>query len=245
MDRGSKFGQKSAEDAWKSSEADALYKLHAAGVRLPTPVMFIDVFLLMENRGHAHRRRSTYERDPQKQTARDTPMRAATAHCERRFFPRCCTWRDDRNGLHELGREEPPRALPLPRPAPLAHVPHRHRAQSAAAPGRRARARSHDHELLAARDRRVGKVALQHGEVVAAEREHDHRVLAALRLVHGERVGELQLLDAFALVLEALAFELDDDVKLDDLAWCEIYDEAHLRRALDQILPAINDRDSG
>jgi len=32
--------------------------------------------------------------------------------------------------------------------------------------------------------------------------------------------------------------------KLDDLAWCEIDDEAHLRRALDQILPAINDRDS-
>ncbi|HLL82271.1 MAG TPA: RIO1 family regulatory kinase/ATPase [Longimicrobium sp.] len=46
--KGSRFGQAAAEDAWKSAEADALYKLHAAGVRVPTPVMFYEGVLLME-----------------------------------------------------------------------------------------------------------------------------------------------------------------------------------------------------
>jgi RIO kinase 1 len=48
MARGSKFGKATAEDAWKSAEADALYKLHAADVRVPTPVLFLDGVLLME-----------------------------------------------------------------------------------------------------------------------------------------------------------------------------------------------------
>jgi RIO kinase 1 len=48
MDRGSSFGKAAAEDAWKSAEADALYKLHAEGVRVPTPVLFLDGVLLME-----------------------------------------------------------------------------------------------------------------------------------------------------------------------------------------------------
>src|SRR5580693_4468414 len=48
MDRGSAFGRAVAEDAWKSAEADALYKLHAEGVRVPTPVLFLDGVLLME-----------------------------------------------------------------------------------------------------------------------------------------------------------------------------------------------------
>jgi|CZKU01.1.fsa_nt_gi RIO kinase 1 len=48
MDRGTKFGKAAAEDAWKSAEADALYKLHAADVRVPTPVLFLDGVLLME-----------------------------------------------------------------------------------------------------------------------------------------------------------------------------------------------------
>ena len=48
MDRGSKFGKAASEDAWKSAEADALYKLHAAEVRVPTPVLFLDGVLLME-----------------------------------------------------------------------------------------------------------------------------------------------------------------------------------------------------
>ncbi|MDP9151573.1 MAG: hypothetical protein M3O36_16760, partial [Myxococcota bacterium] len=48
IDRGSKFGKAVAEDAWKSAEADALYKLYAAGVRVPAPVLFLDGVLLME-----------------------------------------------------------------------------------------------------------------------------------------------------------------------------------------------------
>jgi RIO kinase 1 len=48
IDRGTRFGKAAAEDAWKSAEADALYKLHAAEVRVPTPVLFLDGVLLME-----------------------------------------------------------------------------------------------------------------------------------------------------------------------------------------------------
>src|SRR5580700_10528521 len=48
MNRGSTFGKAAAEDAWKSAEANALYKLHAEGVRVPTPVLFLDGVLLME-----------------------------------------------------------------------------------------------------------------------------------------------------------------------------------------------------
>ncbi len=48
MDRGSKFGRAAAEEAWKSAEANALYKLHAEGVRVPTPVLFLEGVLLME-----------------------------------------------------------------------------------------------------------------------------------------------------------------------------------------------------
>ena len=48
MDRGSKFGQAAAEEEWKSAESDALHKLHAQGVRVPTPVLFYEGILLME-----------------------------------------------------------------------------------------------------------------------------------------------------------------------------------------------------
>jgi RIO kinase 1 len=48
MDKGSRFGQRAAEEAWKSAEADALYKLHAAGARVPKPVLFYEGVLLME-----------------------------------------------------------------------------------------------------------------------------------------------------------------------------------------------------
>ena len=47
MDRGSRFGQQAAEDAWKSAEADALYKLHAQGVRVPVPILFYEGVLIM------------------------------------------------------------------------------------------------------------------------------------------------------------------------------------------------------
>jgi RIO kinase 1 len=48
MDRGTAFGKQAAEEAWKSAEADALYALHAAGVRVPKPVLFYEGVLLME-----------------------------------------------------------------------------------------------------------------------------------------------------------------------------------------------------
>src|SRR5512139_2598335 len=54
MDRGSRFGQAAAEEAWKTKEADALHALHAAGVRVPRPVMFYEGILLMEVVVDAH-----------------------------------------------------------------------------------------------------------------------------------------------------------------------------------------------
>jgi RIO kinase 1 len=54
MDRGSRFGQAAAEDAWKAKESDALHRLHAAGVRVPRPVLFFEGVLLMEVVVDAH-----------------------------------------------------------------------------------------------------------------------------------------------------------------------------------------------
>ena len=48
MDSGGKFGRDSAEQAWKSAEADALFRLVNTGVRTPTPVVFYEGVLLME-----------------------------------------------------------------------------------------------------------------------------------------------------------------------------------------------------
>ncbi len=48
MDRGSRFGQDEAEEAWKTAESQALHKLHNQGVRVPVPVMFYDGVLLMQ-----------------------------------------------------------------------------------------------------------------------------------------------------------------------------------------------------
>ena len=48
MDKGSRFGQAASEEAWKAKESEALHTLHAAGVRVPTPVMFYEGVLLME-----------------------------------------------------------------------------------------------------------------------------------------------------------------------------------------------------
>jgi RIO kinase 1 len=56
IDKGSKFGRESAEDAWKSMEADTMFTLHAAGVRVPKPVMFYEGVLLMEVVGDAEGR---------------------------------------------------------------------------------------------------------------------------------------------------------------------------------------------
>ena len=46
--KGTKFGRESQEAAWQSAEVDALYRLAAAGVRVPRPYNFCDGVLLME-----------------------------------------------------------------------------------------------------------------------------------------------------------------------------------------------------
>ena len=48
MAKGTKFGRESQEAAWQSAEVDALYRLAAAGVRVPRPYNFHDGVLLME-----------------------------------------------------------------------------------------------------------------------------------------------------------------------------------------------------
>ena len=48
MGKRSRFGQKESEQAWVSAEVDALYRLAAAGVRVPKPHGFVDGVLLME-----------------------------------------------------------------------------------------------------------------------------------------------------------------------------------------------------
>ncbi len=56
IDRGSRFGRGAAEEAWKAKEAEALHALHAAGVRVPKPVLFYEGVLLMELVVDAHGR---------------------------------------------------------------------------------------------------------------------------------------------------------------------------------------------
>ncbi len=48
MEKGTKYGRKAQEDAWQSAEVDALYRLAAAGVRVPAPYNFLEGVLLME-----------------------------------------------------------------------------------------------------------------------------------------------------------------------------------------------------
>jgi len=48
MAKGTRFGRQAQEAAWQSAEVDALYRLAAAGVRVPTPYNFHDGVLLME-----------------------------------------------------------------------------------------------------------------------------------------------------------------------------------------------------
>ena len=54
MAKGTKFGRESQEAAWQSAEVDALYRLAAAGVRVPKPYNFCDGVLLMELVTDAH-----------------------------------------------------------------------------------------------------------------------------------------------------------------------------------------------
>src|SRR3954471_3551495 len=48
MEKGTRYGRKVQEEAWQSAEVDALYRLAAAGVRVPTPYNFHEGVLLME-----------------------------------------------------------------------------------------------------------------------------------------------------------------------------------------------------
>ena len=54
MAKGTKFGRQAQEAAWQSAEVDALYRLAAAGVRVPKPYNFCDGVLLMELVTDAH-----------------------------------------------------------------------------------------------------------------------------------------------------------------------------------------------
>lgn len=48
MEKGSRYGRQEQESAWQNAEVTALYRLDAAGVRVPKPYNFIDGVLLME-----------------------------------------------------------------------------------------------------------------------------------------------------------------------------------------------------
>ncbi|MCB9786580.1 MAG: serine protein kinase RIO [Deltaproteobacteria bacterium] len=48
MEKGTRFGKRELEEAWQSAEVDALYKLAAAGVSVPTPHVFEGGVLIME-----------------------------------------------------------------------------------------------------------------------------------------------------------------------------------------------------
>ncbi len=48
MAQGTRFGREAQERAWQSAEVDALYRLAAAGVRVPKPYNFHEGVLLME-----------------------------------------------------------------------------------------------------------------------------------------------------------------------------------------------------
>ena len=48
MAKGTRFGRQAQEAAWQSAEVDALYRLAAAGVRVPKPHNFMEGVLLME-----------------------------------------------------------------------------------------------------------------------------------------------------------------------------------------------------
>ncbi|HET6599950.1 MAG TPA: PA4780 family RIO1-like protein kinase [Burkholderiaceae bacterium] len=54
MAKGTRFGREAQEAAWQSAEVDALYRLAAAGVRVPRPHNFFEGVLLMELVVDAH-----------------------------------------------------------------------------------------------------------------------------------------------------------------------------------------------
>ena len=48
MEKGSRYGRQMQEEAWQSAEVDALYRLAAAGVRVPQPHICFEGVLLMD-----------------------------------------------------------------------------------------------------------------------------------------------------------------------------------------------------
>lgn len=48
MEKGTKFGKEAMETAWQSAEVDALFRLSAAGLRVPTPHLFSEGVLIMD-----------------------------------------------------------------------------------------------------------------------------------------------------------------------------------------------------
>ena len=48
MEKGSRYGRKMQEEVWQSAEVDALYRLSAAGVRVPQPHLCFEGVLLMD-----------------------------------------------------------------------------------------------------------------------------------------------------------------------------------------------------
>ena len=54
MAKGTRFGRQAQEAAWQSAEVDALYRVAAAGVRVPKPYNFFEGVLLMELVTDAH-----------------------------------------------------------------------------------------------------------------------------------------------------------------------------------------------
>jgi RIO kinase 1 len=54
MQKRSRYGRAQDEQSWRSTEVDMILRLHAAGVRVPTPYVFIDGVLVMELIADAH-----------------------------------------------------------------------------------------------------------------------------------------------------------------------------------------------
>jgi len=48
MEKNTRYGRKQQEEVWQNAEVDALYRLAAAGVRVPQPYNFVEGVLLME-----------------------------------------------------------------------------------------------------------------------------------------------------------------------------------------------------
>ncbi len=48
MAKRSRFGRQQLEESWRNAEVDVIYRLHEAGVRVPTPYDYVDSVLIME-----------------------------------------------------------------------------------------------------------------------------------------------------------------------------------------------------